>query len=139
VDVNPYAVRCAKENATLNNVCSTMTFVQGDLFAPLGENAKFDVILFNAPYLLTDPSEADSWVKRAWSGGATGRQVIDRFISDVPKHLKHTGHILLMQSTLTDTDETLFKLAKCFLSARVIANRALPFFEKLTLLKARPY
>src|SRR4030067_1583890 len=33
VDVNPYAVHCAKENALLNNA-RRMSFVQGDLFAP---------------------------------------------------------------------------------------------------------
>src|SRR4030042_950814 len=80
VDVNPYAVRCAKQNATLNNVCSKMTFVQGDLFTPLSEKAKFDVILFNAPYLPTEAAEGDSWIERAWTGGFTGSQVIDRFI-----------------------------------------------------------
>jgi release factor glutamine methyltransferase len=139
VDVNPYAVRCAKENATLNNTRSKMIFIQGDLFTPLSEKATFDVILFNAPYLPADDSEVGSWIGRAWSGGATGRQVIDRFISEVPKHLKRTGRILLMQSTLTDIDETLFKFAKWHLNARVTANRALPFFETVTLLKAKRF
>ena len=39
-----------------------------------------------------------------------GRQVIDRFISEVPKHLKQIGRVLLMQSTLADVDETVCKL-----------------------------
>jgi release factor glutamine methyltransferase len=137
VDMNPYAVRCTKENAELNNVRSKMAFVQGDLFTPLSEKMTFDVILFNAPYLPAEAEEGDSWLDRAWSGGITGRQVIDRFISEVPKHLKRTGHILLMQSTLADIDETLFKFAKCHFNASVVANRALPFFETITLLKAK--
>ena len=40
VDVNPHAVRCAKENAALNDVRSKMAFVQGDLFTPLSEEDK---------------------------------------------------------------------------------------------------
>ncbi|MEM3760934.1 MAG: 50S ribosomal protein L11 methyltransferase, partial [Candidatus Bathyarchaeia archaeon] len=35
VDINPYAVRCAKENAKLNHVIDKMSFIQGDLFTPL--------------------------------------------------------------------------------------------------------
>jgi release factor glutamine methyltransferase len=136
VDVNPYAIRCAKENAALNNVRGKMAFVQGDLFAPLSEKATFDVILFNAPYLPADASEADSWIGRAWAGGAKGRQVIDRFVSEVPKHLKRKGRVLLMQSTLANVDETLRKFAQYRLNAEVVADRALPFFEKITLIEA---
>jgi release factor glutamine methyltransferase len=137
VDVNPYAVRCAKENAVLNNVRGKMAFVQGDLFTWLSEKALFDVILFNAPYLPADAREADSWIGRAWAGDVTGRQVIDLFISSVPKHLKRTGRVLLMQSTLTNVDETVRRLAECHLNAEVVADRALPFFETVVLIEAR--
>lgn len=137
VDVNPYAVHCAKENAALNNVRGKMAFVQGDLFTWLSEKVKFDLILFNAPYVPVDEGEADSWIGRAWSGGVTGRQVIDRFISDVSKCLKPTGRVLLMQSTLAEMDETLRKFADCHLNAGVVAERALPFFETVVLIEAK--
>ena len=136
VDVNPYAVRCAKQNATLNNARGKMAFVQGDLFTPLSEKAKFDVILFNAPYLPADEREMDSWLERAWTGGTTGRQIIDRFISEAPKYLKPTGNIFLMQSTLTDVDETVYKLELKRMKVNVAVGRQLPFFESITLLKA---
>jgi release factor glutamine methyltransferase len=139
VDVNPYAVRCAKENAKLNNVCSKMAFVQGDLFAPLSEKAEFDVILFNAPYLPTEDAEGDLWIDRAWTGGATGRQVIERFISEVPKHLKRNGRIFLLQSTLANVDKTRLRFSGCGLNANIAAKCASPFFETITLLKAKMY
>ena len=136
VDINPYAVSCAKENAALNNVRGKMSFVQGDLFTWLSEKAAFDVILFNAPYLPAEEGETDSWIGRAWAGGATGRQVIDRFIADVPSHLTQEGRVFLMQSTLSNAEETIKKLAKSHLHARLIAKHALPFFETLTLIEA---
>jgi len=136
VDINPYAVRCTKENSELNNVRGKMTFVQGDLFAPLSGKAKFGVVLFNAPYLPTD-DETSSWVGRAWAGGATGRVLIDRFISDAAKHLKPTGYILLMQSTLACVDETLTKFEEYGMKASVIADAALLFFETITLIEAK--
>jgi release factor glutamine methyltransferase len=137
VDVNPYAVRCAKENAALNSVRGKMGFVQGDLFTWLSDKATFDVILFNAPYLPADENEADSWIGRAWAGGATGRQILDRFIAEAPNHLKQTGRVLLMQSTLANVDETLHRFAECHLDARVVADRALSFFETITLIEAK--
>jgi len=137
VDVNPYAVRCAKENATLNNVRGKMAFVRGDLFTCFSEKAMFDLILFNAPYLPVDDGEADSWLGRAWAGGTAGREVINRFISEVSKHLTQTGRVLLMQSTLANVDETLRRFAGHHLNARVVADRALPFFETVTLIEAK--
>jgi release factor glutamine methyltransferase len=136
VDVNPYAVCSAKENAARNNVRGKMAFVQGDLFMWLSEKATFDVILFNAPYLPAETSETDSWIGRAWTGGATGRQVINRFISEVPKHLKRRGRVLLMQSTLANVDKTVRSFVECHLKARVVADRALPFFETVVLIEA---
>jgi release factor glutamine methyltransferase len=137
IDVNPYAVRCARENAERNNVLSKMAFIQGDLFKPLSEKAKFDVILFNAPYLPADDAEATSWIGRAWTGGATGREVVDRFIPQASEHLKPRGRILVMQSTLLCVDKTLIQFEEYGLKANVIASNALPFFETITLIKAQ--
>jgi release factor glutamine methyltransferase len=137
LDVNPYAVRCAKENAQRNNIRCKMAFIQGDLFTPLSEKAKFDVILFNAPYLPADDGEATSWIGRAWAGGATGREIIDRFIPEASKHLKPTGRVLFMQSTLACVDKTLTQFEEYGLKANVIADNALPFFETITLIKAK--
>jgi release factor glutamine methyltransferase len=139
VDVNPYAVRCARENSQLNKVRSKMAFVQGDLFTPLSKKAKFDVILFNAPYLPIETPGDGSWIDRAWTGGATGRQVIERFISGAPKHLKQNSRIFLIQSTLANVDETRLRFSDCGLNASIIAECATPFFETVTLLKAKMY
>ena len=137
VDVNPYAVRCAKQNAQLNGVWGKMVLVQGDLFTCLNEEAAFDVILFNAPYLPSEDGEADFWLGRAWAGGATGRNVIDLFISQAPCHLKQTGRILLMQSTLSNVEETQRNFATWNLNSQVVAEHALPFFETLALIEAK--
>ena len=136
VDINPYAVRCAKENAKSNKVLNKMFFVRGDLFTPFRTTVKFDVILFNAPYLPSENIEAKNWLESAWSGGINGRQIIDRFICEAPKHLKRKGCILLMQSTLSKVDETLSRFEQKRLRTKIIAERALPFFETLVLIKA---
>ena len=137
VDVNPYAVRCARENAKLNNVQNKIYYVQGDLFMPLNESFKFDTVLFNAPYLPAEENEAESWIGRAWAGGATGRRVIDRFITKAPKHLKQVGRVLLIQSTLANLAKTLHRFEDYGMSARLVAELDLPFFETITLIEAK--
>ena len=54
VDLNPFAIRCARENSALNGAQDKMDFVQASLFSALNSGVRFDLILFNAPYL---PSE----------------------------------------------------------------------------------
>lgn len=137
VDVNPYAVRCAKNNAALNNVRGNVAFLRGDLFTAFSEAAKFDLLLFNAPYLPTEPGEGASWLERAWAGGASGRQVIDRFLDDITTYMSEEGRVLLMQSSLAGVEETVRRFGEKGLAARVVAERALPFFEKVVLLEAR--
>jgi release factor glutamine methyltransferase len=138
VDLNPYALYCAKENARLNGVRENIGFIQADLFMALRDEARFDLVTFNAPYLPSEDDEANSWIGRSWAGGANGRQVVDRFISQVPAHLKPQGRVLLMQSTLTGVEETLLQFNQQTLKARVLAERKLPFFETLTLIEAKP-
>lgn len=137
IDINPLAVRCAKENAKLNGVAHKMFFIQGDLFAPLKKGEKFDLILFNAPYLPTEPFEGKTFVERAWAGGISGRAVINRFLEKVRDYVKLDGRVLLMQSTLADMDETMRILEVKGFKAKIIASLALPLFETIILIEAR--
>ncbi len=135
-DINPYAVRCAKRNADHNN-CFNMAFLTGDLFRPLGRGVKFDKILFNAPYLPSEKSEEASWLGRAWAGGPSGRQIIDRFISQAPCHLEREGEVLLMQSNLANAPETKRKFAAQGMTTEAIASSHMPFFETLILFETK--
>jgi release factor glutamine methyltransferase len=139
VDLNPYAIRCAIKNSTLNNANGKMAFIQADLFLAFSDRTGFDLILFNAPYLPSEETEEATWIARSWAGGKKGRQVVDRFITQVPLHLKPEGRVLLMQSTLTGVEETLNKFAKQHLLATIKAEKKLPFFETLSLIEAKKY
>jgi release factor glutamine methyltransferase len=137
LDLNPYAIRCSRANSVLNSVESKIDFMQADLLTALNFKAKFDLIFFNAPYLPSEAHEAESWIERSWAGGVNGREVIDRFITQVPTHLKLGGKVLLMQSTLTGVEETINNFAARNLCASIKAEQKLPFFETLTLIEAK--
>ncbi len=137
VDLNPFALCCAKENSIINDMRGKINFIQASLFEALNPNIGFDLILFNAPYLPSEVGEVASWIGRAWAGGSNGREVVDHFISQASAYLKPNGRVLLMQSTLTGVEETLQKFRQQGLKARVKAEHKLPFFETLTLIEAK--
>jgi len=136
VDISPYAVHCAKENAKLNHMTDKILFVQGNMFAPINREKKFDMILFNAPYLPSEPTETCGWLQKAWNGGSSGRTIIQGFIHTVPLHLKPNGRVFLVISSITGVEETLRNFEKSGMRARIVAEQPLPFFETLFLIEA---
>ena len=130
VDINPLAVELARENARLNGI-RNVEFRLSDLFERV--DGKFDVITFNAPYL---PGEPEEPIDLALVGGKTGREVLDRFIKEVPDYLKPGGTVQIVQSSITGIEETLKRLEKVGLTARVAAKRHV-FFEDIVLINAQ--
>ncbi len=88
-DINPLAVKFLEEKFPNSNV------IFSDLFSePLG---KFDLILFNPPYL----PENDFDVEFDTTGGKYGSEIINRFLADASRHLSEKGKILLLTSSIT--------------------------------------
>lgn len=134
VDINPHAVACAQRNAKLNKLSAKIETRQGDLFEPVASE-KYDLIIFNPPYLPTGLDEGKSWIEKAWCGGRDGRFVIDRFIAESSKHLAGNGRILLVQSSLSNVARTLTLFTKRTLSATVIESEKVAF-EEILLIQA---
>jgi len=137
-DINPSAARCARLNAEIHGVSEKIDILVGDLFSPIKENCTFNTILFNAPYLPDEKKgewKSKSLIDYAWSGGKDGRKIIDRFLREASKHLKPGGNILLIQSTLSDTEKTMRELRRLGLQAEVI-DELKTFFETITLIEA---
>ena len=92
----PELVASAAENAA--GTAPGIRFVVSDLFQDIPE--KFDVIVFNAPYI--DPHKGrllgviDSQLsEQRWSGGKDGLETIERFLADAPGHLIGGGCVIL--------------------------------------------
>jgi release factor glutamine methyltransferase len=75
--------------------------VKSDLFSNVKE--KYDLIVFNPPYLPKDDRE-DSESERVTSGGMKGDEIIVRFLEDAFEHLNEEGVVLLLVSSLTPRD-----------------------------------
>jgi release factor glutamine methyltransferase len=119
-DINPQAVK----NATLNGVEA----IRGDLFCNL--NRRFDLIIFNPPYLPTDTNVSFDWLTQAWDGGPAGREVIMRFLTQVDGHLTSCGRVLMTISSITGYREVTERMKAQFEIVRILAERKV-FFETL--------
>ncbi|MCW3992134.1 MAG: methyltransferase [Candidatus Bathyarchaeota archaeon] len=129
VDIKPDAVEEAQRRAAEAGVSGKIEFLVSDLFQGL-TGGWFDWIVFNPPYL---PSEGEA-DEASWSGGRTGGEVIERFLSGAAGHLKAGGGILLVCSTLTGLD-----LGRWGERYRVEVLEEIPlFFERLLCLLLRP-
>lgn len=135
-DLNPHAVACARRNVELNRVQMKVEVRLGNLFETIDAEERFDLILFNAPYLPVEQGEGDSWVEKAWAGGPSGRMIIDLFIEQAPRYLEDGGRIFLVQSSLSDVEMTLRAFERHNLRALVIGEEKLDF-ERIVLIEAR--
>ncbi|MFP8954237.1 HemK2/MTQ2 family protein methyltransferase [Natrialbaceae archaeon A-arb3/5] len=125
-DVNPHAVSQASGDA--------VEAVRADLVSPFAAEA-FDAVLFNPPYLPTDPeNEWDDWMERALSGGEDGRAVIDPFLGSVDRVLAPKGVVYLLASSLTGVEAVVERAGEEGFSAVAVADESFPF-ETLTVLK----
>ena len=136
VDINPHAIECAIKNAEMNGAKERIGFRNGDLFQPIKPDENFSLILFNSPYLPSEPDEERSWIGKAWAGGSNGRKVIDRFVMDAPNFLAAGGKIQLVQSSLSDVNRTIQMFSERNLRAMVAAQVKVAF-ESIILVEAK--
>ena len=128
VDITEEAVETAKANAQANGF--KVNIVLSDLFEKI--NGRFDFIIFNPPYL---PKEEDEEGHVTYTGGATGREVIERFITQCGTHLENDGKILVLVSSLTGKEEIIAALNEAGFSAKIAAKEKLDW-EELVVIEA---
>ncbi|CAH2089301.1 unnamed protein product [Euphydryas editha] len=76
-------------------------------------NNKFDVIIFNPPYVVTESAECGGCgIEASWAGGIKGREIIDRLLDMIPKYLSPDGifYLLLIKENIpTEVVQIMFK------------------------------
>jgi len=143
VDINPYAIYCAMQNARLNKV-QNIHFILGNLFNTFSNNFNFDIILFNPPYLPRGEYHKDStklmtqahkYLNLSWFGGQTGSDVILTFLKQARHYLHSDGEIFFLISSLTKPAQIFKTLRKEGYQYAIIHKEKL-FFEELLLINA---
>lgn len=124
LDKNPEAVKATKEavaKARLDNV----TVLRSDLFSAIPDE-KFDVIIFNPPYLPTHPDAKDF----ALDGGKRGYELLTRFIGEAMGYLAEKGELLVVFSSHTGKSRVEQEIARLCLDSEILEEKKL-WFETL--------
>jgi release factor glutamine methyltransferase len=100
-DLSPGACAVAKENAGRLGMAQRVAVLEGDLFAPLPAEARFDVVVSNPPYIAshevpTLQAEVQKEPHLALDGGQDGLVLIRRIAEDARTRL-HPGGLLAME------------------------------------------
>ncbi len=132
-DINPHAVDICKKNAARNKA-KNVEVVESDLFSNV--SGRFDLIVFNTPYLPQDSDETVSGeINHAWDGGADGRKVIDKFLSGVSKHLSSSGKVIFLESSLSDYEKSVRYLESIGFEVKIVSRKKL-HFEEIVVIEA---
>src|SRR3569833_1897617 len=123
------AVRGAGSNARLNHLEHKIDVRQGDLFAPV-QGEKFDLILFNPPFLRGAPADDRD---RAWRSS----DVAERFVAGLREHLRPGGSALVLLSTFGDGGHFLHAFRERGFGVAVFAERRF-VNERLTVFRVVP-
>lgn len=88
LDVHEPAVICSRKNAERNGLVGVRV-EQSDLFSAIDEGVQFDLIVFNQPYY---PSTHEVIFGLGFDGG---REIIERFMAEVPPYLAPGGALIM--------------------------------------------
>jgi release factor glutamine methyltransferase len=125
VDTNGDAVEYMKKR--------DLEVVESDLFSNIPSATKFDVIFFNTPYLPDEDGDINI-DDVALYGGPNGNEVCLRFLDQAQAHLKPTGTIFVLVSSLGGAQEVKRKAIELYGSCEVIATKK-EFMEELIVYK----
>ena len=114
-DISTEALEVARRNAAGNNVFQRVTFLHGDLLAPLARFGRVDAIVANLPYIPAGdvpeyPDPVGFEPRVALDGGADGLALYRRLLKELPQAASPGASIFL--EAAPGTIESLASLAQ---------------------------
>jgi release factor glutamine methyltransferase len=115
-DLSSKAIAVARGNALRHGLHERIRFLQGDLFSPLEEEWKFDLLVTNPPYIPQEalpslaPEIREFEPRTAWDGGKDGLDFIRRLFQGAVKFLQPQGWLLIEIGA--GQDEAVWRIAE---------------------------
>jgi release factor glutamine methyltransferase len=123
-DISADALTLATQNAARNKIAERIEFLQGDGFAALPKDERFDLIISNPPYIPSaeietlQPEVRDFDPHAALDGGADGLDFYRRLAAEARSFLKTNGKIMLeFGDGQADTIKKIFENEKWIVEA----------------------
>jgi release factor glutamine methyltransferase len=122
-DINKEAIK------HLNNL--NLKSIHSNLFSKI--KGSFDLIIFNPPYLPRDKRE-DKESSLITSGGRKGDELTIKFLKQAKKHIKKSGNILIIISSLSPFERIEKTIKDLNLKFKILESKSL-FMERLSVLR----
>ncbi len=130
VDISQEALQVARENGRDAEVSERLTFLCSDLFSGIRENARFDMILANLPYVaenewdevMTDVRDFEPAL--ALKGGPDGLDIYRKFVGELGGYLSGGGYVLAEIGATGQAEKMVDLLKSCGLSGIVKTDLA---------------
>jgi len=117
-DINPEVIKHIKNIGFIT--------IQSDLFENINKKEKFDLIIFNPPYLPEDKYDKE----KDTTGGEKGYETMIRFLEQAKNQLNKQATILLLFSSFSKPDIIKNKLKELEYDLKLLNQKNL-FFEQL--------
>ncbi|MFB6182549.1 MAG: HemK2/MTQ2 family protein methyltransferase [Candidatus Nanohaloarchaea archaeon] len=124
-DIHEPSLKETKRKALEEGIEENIELVKSNLFSEI--NSKFDIIIFNPPYL---PGEK-AYEGRTWKGGKEGIEITERFLNQVNDYLKSDSEAYIIASNKANIEKLIERYNLSIESEKKL------WFEKLLLLKSK--
>jgi release factor glutamine methyltransferase len=129
-DISPHAIEYATNNAAQ---AGAQIDARVGMWVDAFVAGPYDVVVSNPPYVPTGPdADLESIPLEvgpaiAWNAGHDGREVLNPLCDNAPELLAAGGTMLIVQSELSDTEQSLRRLRSGGLRAEVVLSQLIPF------------
>lgn len=99
-DLSADALELARENVELHGVEEQVALHEGDLFAPLAANTRYDIIVSNPPYvdapdMASLPEEFRHEPELGLAAGSDGLDIVRRILAAAPARISDNGILIV--------------------------------------------
>ena len=126
VDKSPDVVEVGRMNAEANGVGDRITFYKGDLFEPIDQGVKADVIIGDVSGIPDTLADESGWFPTKGGGGARGSELPIRMLHEARRRLKAGGRVFLPTGTLQDEDSILGSAKSLYNKVFKLTERPIP-------------
>lgn len=109
-----------------NKFNNKIKIIESDLFDNIKKTEKFNLMVFNPPYLPENKFDCE----KDTTAGKQGHELILRFVKQAKNHLEKDGKILLLFSSFSNPKKILEESIKSGYKHKLIAKKQM-FFEEL--------
>lgn len=107
-DISPAALRVAMRNRALHGLEDRVRIIESDLFAAIDDEAVYDVIVSNPPYVAAEeleslPAEYRHEPQLAFAAGESGLDLVLRILRDAPDFLADDGLLIVEVGSAAET------------------------------------